>query len=208
MHLGRLHAPDSRDKNYLLKSLITIQRPAFKQWALNWKGDQKDTPQCVGYSWHALLRAKPILQRDPIASFIYREAQKVDEWPGEEYEGTSVRAGAKVLQTQGQIKEYRWAFDIETVLNWIGTKGPVVLGTIWTNKMFTPDSKGVVSVGDINSIAGGHAYLAIGYDEKKKLVTFQNSWGRSWGLNGRFYMDYTDVDLLIKMDGEACTPVE
>ena len=209
MHLGRRHAPDQRDNNFLMKSVLpTIARPSYKQWGLNWKGDQGETSQCVGYSWHGLLRARPALQRDPNPTNIYTEAQKVDEWPGEAYEGTSVRGGAKYLQSLGKIKSYSWAFDINTVLNWLGTKGPVVVGTLWTYTMFTPDQTGLVSVGNINNVAGGHAYLAIGYNDKTQLVTLQNSWGKSWGLKGRFYMRYQDLDTLVKMDGEACTPTE
>ena len=208
--LGRLHAPDQRDFKFLMTSKlgVGITRPSSRQWALYWKGDQGETPQCVGYSWHALLRAKPLLQRDPHPTNIYVESQKIDEWPGENYDGTSVRAGAKYLQSQGRIKTYSWAFDVNTVLNWLGTQGPVVLGTLWTNHMFSPDSTGLVSVGNLGSVVGGHAYLAIGYNDKTKLVTLQNSWGKSWGVKGRFYMTYQDIDTLIKLDGEACTPTE
>jgi hypothetical protein len=210
-NLGRKFAPDARDKNFPLSASIpaTISRPIRKQWAIWWKGDQGSTSQCVGYSWHGLLRARPLTQYDPKPDFIYHEAQKVDEWPGEEptYEGTSVRAGAKVLLSEGKIKEYRWAFNVDTVLNWLGNKGPVVMGTIWTVNMFN-HQQGVVRIGDPTDIAGGHCYLAIGYNDQSKLITFQNSWGRSWGDNGRFYISYDEVDYLIKQDGEACTPTE
>jgi C1A family cysteine protease len=37
---------------------------------------------------------------------------------------------------------------------------------------------------------GGHAVLAVGYDNQKQLVKVRNSWGASWGDKGYFYMPY------------------
>lgn len=48
------------------------------------------------------------------------------------------------------------------------------------------------------SVLGGHAVLAVGYDDTKQRVIVQNSWGTEWGDQGFFYMPYsyiTDVDL-------------
>ena len=37
---------------------------------------------------------------------------------------------------------------------------------------------------------GGHAVLFVGYDDTKKLITFQNSWGTGWGDKGFGYLPY------------------
>jgi C1A family cysteine protease len=37
---------------------------------------------------------------------------------------------------------------------------------------------------------GGHAVLAVGYDDNKQLLTVRNSWGSGWGDHGYFYMPY------------------
>ena len=205
--LGRRQAPDERDQGHLMSMVLgAVVRPQKKTWRVWWKGNQGQTPQCVGYAWYALLRALPHLQREPDAATIYHAAQQVDEWPGEDYEGTSVRGGAKALKAAGKLTAYAWAFTVEDILNWLGTHGPVVLGTNWYQGMFEADKTGLIV--PTGSLAGGHAYLVLGYDEATKRLLCQNSWGTGWGLRGRFSLHYEDAERLLHEDGEACTPVE
>jgi len=45
---------------------------------------------------------------------------------------------------------------------------------------------------------GGHAVMAVGYDDEKKVFIIRNSWGDQWGLKGYFLMPYeyiTDPNL-------------
>ena len=37
---------------------------------------------------------------------------------------------------------------------------------------------------------GGHAVLAVGYDDTKQAFLVRNSWGTQWGLSGYFWMPY------------------
>jgi C1A family cysteine protease len=37
---------------------------------------------------------------------------------------------------------------------------------------------------------GGHAVLAVGYDDKQKRIMVRNSWGPAWGMKGYFTMPY------------------
>ena len=39
-------------------------------------------------------------------------------------------------------------------------------------------------------VLGGHAVMAVGYDDSKKKFTVRNSWGESWGIKGYFTMPY------------------
>jgi C1A family cysteine protease len=39
-------------------------------------------------------------------------------------------------------------------------------------------------------LMGGHAVLAVGYDDARKVVIVRNSFGKGWGDQGYFYMPY------------------
>lgn len=138
---------------------------------------------------------------------MYTEAQKEDEWEGTDYDGTSVRAGAKVLQALGYIETYLWAWDINTLIESVLTLGPVVVGTTWYEGMFEPDRR-TGQVRPTGRIVGGHAYVITGASRKSGKFRFKNSWSRGWGLNGRFTMTFEDFEMLLNDDGEACLAVE
>jgi hypothetical protein len=136
---------------------------------------------------------------------LYKAAQQVDEWPGEDYDGTSVRAGAKVLRGLGFVSEYRWATTVEEVALALVSTGPVVLGTRWDEPMFEPDAAGFVHP-DGKGV-GGHAYLAIGVNRTLGRVRCLNSWG-DWGQGGRFWLSFSDLEELLADQGEACLAIE
>ncbi len=48
--------------------------------------------------------------------------------------------------------------------------------------------------GKRESAMGGHAVLAVGYDDKKKCFIVRNSWGTEWGMDGYFYMPYWYIE--------------
>jgi C1A family cysteine protease len=39
-------------------------------------------------------------------------------------------------------------------------------------------------------VLGGHAVMAVGYDDSKRRFIVRNSWGTVWGINGYFTMPY------------------
>lgn len=209
---GRLSSKDNRDYKYLIRThLRPTATITSKYWDCNgWWGDQGDTPQCVGYAWAHWIEDGPIGHSGPAPivppDLIYSNAQKLDEWPGEDYEGTSVRGAAKYLKASGKVKSYLWAFDLNTLINTVLTRGPVVVGTDWYTDMFYPDTTGLIRVRGY--VAGGHAYVINGVDTVKKIFRIKNSWGKSWGKSGLAYISFRDMEFLIKKQGEICIAVE
>jgi hypothetical protein len=180
--------------------------------------DQGSTPQCVAYSTVQLLRTGPVSNKftdDP--SVLYHKCQLVDEWDGEDYDGTSVHAAMKVLKSEGYVSEYRWAYDIGTAINHLLTTGPVLVGTNWYSDMFYPDVKtGFLKVSGF--VAGGHAWLWKGVnldypcpDGSKGAIRMVQSWGNNWGngpVRGLAWLSISDAARLIAEDGEVATVTE
>jgi hypothetical protein len=211
--LGRIFIEDKRDNKYLIQDKLTIPKTTItkKEWDGNvWWGNQGNTPQCVGYAWAHWICDGPITHRGALPiiqpSLIYREAQKVDEWPGERYNGTSVRGGAKYLMSSGKISSYLWAFDINTLINTVLNVGPVVVGTNWYYNMFFPNKNGLIRLS--GHIAGGHAYVINGVNTITKQFRIKNSWGKAWGVSGHAYISFSDMKRLIIERGEICLAIE
>jgi hypothetical protein len=213
--LGRRQAEDPRDKGYALKA----PRPELSRRSMHWImsgpcDDQGGTSQCVAYSGVHWLRSFPVLNKRLNQADLYKDCQRNDEWAGEDYDGTSVRALFKVLKQRGLVSEYRWAWDAETCVNHLLTTGPMVVGTEWTMEM----ARGTDRFGYIapdGEVVGGHAYLLIGASRDKKnpdgtigAVRIVNSWGPKWGQKGRAWLSVPDLRRLLERDGEACTATE
>lgn len=45
-----------------------------------------------------------------------------------------------------------------------------------------------------DSVEGGHAIVAVGYDDAKKALLIRNSWGTSWGHSGYGWLPYWYVE--------------
>lgn len=209
--LGRLMAKDQNDHKFLMRRMAEeAAKIVCKTWRCYGVLDQGKTNQCVGYSVWNWLASGPIINVPRFApEWLYRESQKEDEWPGEDYEGTSGRGAFKVLLREGFIGEYRWAFDAATILDHLLAVGPVVVGTNWYKDMDTPDANGVIHIG--GNKEGGHEYLLIGGHRDRKfksigrkpVVRIVNSWGVGWGQRGRAWMLLEDLERLMHEDGEA-----
>jgi C1A family cysteine protease len=44
--------------------------------------------------------------------------------------------------------------------------------------------------GNREQVLGGHAVMAVGYDDKEGRFRMRNSWGKAWGMKGYFTMPY------------------
>lgn len=214
---------DERSRAFAIRPTLTTlnTRKRNKQWRVGPILDQGYEGACVGYGWAAealstpvpvkLDRIRPDVPRDPdqFAKFLYNSAKRLDPWEGEDYDGTSVLAGAKAVRNIGVLKEFRWAFSVDDVVNSVLAKGPVVLGTYWRDGMYEAPG-GILRVE--GEIVGGHCYLAVGFAYKWESLDYedgiivQNSWGASWGKNGLAAIKVSDLGGLLRQDGEACVP--
>lgn len=214
---GRAPQFDEQSRQYPARATLFEPQRILrsKLWARPAAWDQGPHPFCVGYSTVGLLNTKPVANRVPpvkrwwpndgLPKYVYREAQKVDQWVGEDYEGTSVLAGMKILKRKRLIEEYRWAFGLEDTLKTLSQHGPVVIGVNWYSSMYDTDGDGFLSVS--GRVEGGHAVELHGVSAKGGYVIGTNSWGRDWGDHGQFRLRFSDLDRLLREDGEAVTAI-
>ena len=214
---------DPKSRKYAMRSVLK-QRNIEKKTTLWQEGivlDQGSEGACVGFAWTGELLAEPeapktqpsFAHANSLAFSFYNEAKTIDEWPGESYEGTSVLAGAKVMQKAGFIGEYRWCFGVEDVRDAVISEGPVVIGIPWYNGMYDTLPGGLVKVSGRST--GGHAILLTGYTPQMRFgntleeaFRWRNSWGNDYGVNGSGWIKYKDLSKLLSGGGEACVPMQ
>jgi len=203
--LDRVEQFDERSRAFPVTAVIAGTVPRSYTWAGGTVTDQGREGACVGHGWTGELTAKPrpvvLSAAAAYAQELYLHCQRVDEWPGEAYSGTSVIAGAKTLVERGFLTEYRWAFGLDDLIMAVGYKGPAVLGIPWYDSMYeAPGGKVTVAGNQV----GGHCILARGVSLSTKTVLLRNSWGSDWGVGGDARISFADLDRLLKEGGEAC----
>jgi C1A family cysteine protease len=91
--------------------------------------------------------------------------------------------------------------NINELKSCLATGNPFVFGFSVYDAFESPEvaKTGILNVpASTEKMIGGHAVMAIGYDDSKKAFLVRNSWGADWGLAGYFYMAYdyiTSTDL-------------
>jgi hypothetical protein len=136
-------------------------------------------------------------------------ARKIDEFEGDDTDGTSVRAGMLVARERGWCDGFRWAFSM-LELRAALEEGPVVIGVEWREESYETQPNGDLRVG--GPVAGGHCLIVSGYSpnyaRRGPRYRLRNSWGPSFGINGNCYLRPDDLDsILFKSGGEAAVPV-
>lgn len=235
--LGRVPQFDEASRDYDVRATLeehdTVGVIHSRSWSNPLYLDQGNSSACTGESRTYDLGGSPAplrLTQDLIDNFtklgvpltgksagqrfdqdcaqaLYQLARKYDEWPGEDYEGSSVLGALKACAALGLIGEYRWAFSMDDMCSALSTLGPVVVGTTWYNSMFDPRPSGLLEVDPSSKEAGGHAYyfrrIIVTHDAKRAflgkgetirndvpLLVIRNSWwtpfdnSPEWGRRG------------------------
>ena len=209
---------DDRSRAYNVADLWAEARteqqtlPRSYTWSCDVNLDQGNEGACVGFAWTHEKAAKPRVDRNVtnfLASEFYHRCLQVDEFPGEEDNGTSVLAGAKVAVERQWISEYRWAFGLTDALTALSRHGTVVFGLNWFSEMMRPNSDGFLK--PRGQYEGGHAIMGRGVNVRKRFVLLHNSWGSDWGGTefgpGTAKIDWDDLGMLLEAQGECCVPV-
>lgn len=220
---GRLVAPqDGRDQQYLMRAAMpqvkaaVVPKPRKRAYNEGPMLNQGPHPFCVGYSAKGFLNAAPIMSKDyakPSGSELYSLAQRLDEWPGENYDGSSVRGGMKALAQLGHIKSYVWGQTVDESLAWTnGGYGTLIIGTDWYELFDDIGADGFMRMPDqLSTPIGGHAYRLNWYDQKTRGFLVVNSWGvGSWGYkqSGKAWMSRELLAFLLHRDGEIAAPTQ
>lgn len=205
----RPSVPDPRDADYPIRALLppTPSARIFRYWnQQGWWGDQGESPQCVAYASLHWLADGPVTQHagpSPVVdpTVLYHECQLLDEIPGINYDGTTTRGAAKAMEARGYLESYHWGHTLDDVVQCLLELGPVLIGTNWYSGMMEPDEAGIIRV--IGPVLGGHETVLNGVNTHAELVRGKNSWGRSWGHGGNYYLRFADLARLLEEEGEV-----
>ena len=195
---GRGHSKDRRDH----KLTGGKSSRKYRYWIDHQHTlDQGNTAHCVGYAWSHWLIAAPVINYvNPDG--LYYFAKYVDEWKGEDYDGTSVRAGAKVLHHLGQVSSYEFTTKLDVLIYTLLEEGPVVAGMNWYRGMMKTDHEGFIYPD--GEYLGGHAIVLTGINVTEGYIRGKNSWGLTYGIKGRFKLTFEAMQHLLKEEGEVC----
>lgn len=206
---GRRIRFDGRSRGFALRDVLPERPLRSYTWRCVRALDQGAEGSCVGHGVAHELIARPSeapgIDHD-YAVKIYRAAQKIDQWPGENYEGSSVLAGMTVARDWGWFDEFRWTFTLKDLLRGIAWHGPAVMGTAWPDSMFQPGDWNIVKIEGEIPTDQGHCYLLNGINVPRRLCRLHNSW-KDWGLFGEAWIGWDDLERLIHSRGEACFAV-
>lgn len=134
---------------------------------------------------------------------LYSEATALDSYQGTyppNDTGSDGLSVAKAAKAEGLISGYQHVTNLNTALLALQTY-PVITGVNWYEGFDNPDVNGLVKVS--GQVRGGHEFVVDEVDVLKQLVGATNSWGNSFGVNGRFYFSWADWTRLLKESGDV-----
>jgi hypothetical protein len=198
--LGRHLHHDPKSLDYPMADFLDRSVPlASRRWMRKLPAlDQGNLGSCTGNACTGHLATHPLHMpsgwkglhyNEATAVDLYSLATQIDEFPGQyppEDTGSSGVGVLKAAQQKGWIDNYFWGFSLDDALRWLSQKSTIIVGTIWTDQMFTPDANGFLI--PKGSVAGGHEYELTALTitdstpgQEQGWVEMENSWTPSWG---------------------------
>ncbi|MEH6437521.1 C1 family peptidase [Massilia sp. DD77] len=187
--------------------------------------DQGKEGACTGFGLATvanclLMRRKQKPDTTPVsARMFYELARRYDEWPGEDYEGSSARGAMKGWHKHGVCADEDWPYKV-TDNDYGFTDARMCaararpLGSYFrvNHKDLISMHAAIAEVGVLyatcavhtgwqevgedgiirqsDSMIGGHAFAIVAYDRDGLWI--QNSWGDDWGKEGMCHLSYDD----------------
>lgn len=209
--------PDIRDRLYeptlrALPATLPAPRPTVVL-------DQGEEGACTGFALAAAInhlmatnanRAKH--KRRVSAHMLYAMARRYDEWPGEDYEGSSLRGALRGFYNCGACADRKWeARQKDLTLASARDARNTTLGAYYRLRPNLSDYHAAINETGIIYVSanvhdgwadprgghiepddgdGAHAFIIIGYSATGFWI--QNSWGKDWGKSGLAHWLYTD----------------
>ncbi len=198
--LGARLSPDPRDRDSELQGLPELADLPDSNY--HRAGAVLTGSSDVACSWLEWIAATPGFSTgntDP--DELYREAQLVDPWPGEEPQvvGTDLRSGARALQLRGDVGDSRYLFSTDAIIRCVLGVAPVVCATDWYESFNSPDpdSSRVEIRGEP---IGRHAYLIDGVSIPQGVLRIRDE--------AKTRLPFEVMDYLLGHDGEAMIALE
>jgi C1A family cysteine protease len=113
-------------------------------------------------------------------------------WPYDE-DRWNVKPGIEAYRDaeRHQILEYHLVEGLEEMLQCLA-EGYAFIGGMPVYESFEVVGPGgyIPMPGPKEKMLGGHDMYYCGYDDHRQIISGQNSWGKEWGKEGRFFLPY------------------
>ena len=188
--------------------------------------DQGEERACTGFGLATvaayLLQRRKVVPDKALVSprMLYEMARRYDEWPGENYGGSSARGAMKGWQKHGVCSEEQWVYEhgarragglteartADALRRPLGAylrvnhrdlvamhSALAEVGILYATATVHEGWDAVDAKGNIawpRPLSGGHAFAVVAYDSEGFWI--HNSWSEKWGLGGLARICYDD----------------